>query len=94
MDDDKIWTIGSSLAAIVAAALIKKAMAKGWEIRRGSVAGIPRTEGNSWGEALVWAAISGVVIGIVRLIAEEGFAEVLERQGRTLSDKARTVASA
>lgn len=94
LDDDMKWTLASSAAAIGAATLAKNALTSRWTKRRGKVPGNPATEDNSWGEAMVWAMLSGMVVGVVRLFAQRGVAEVFTRRSGSIPDKARTQATA
>lgn len=77
-DDDLVWTVTASLAAVGAAALAKKALTKGWERSRGRVPGNPAAGDTSWNEAMAWAVVSGVVVGVSRLLAQRGVAAVFE----------------
>jgi len=81
-DDDLMWTVASSGAAIAAAMGAKKVLSKGWVKRRGKAPGNPATDETTWGEALAWAVVSGVVVGIVRLIAQRGVAFAFQKKGR------------
>lgn len=89
-DDDLLWTAVAGGAALVAATGAKKALAKSWTKRRGSVPGNPATGATSWGEALVWAVASGVVVGMARLVAQRGAAAAFARLGRQLPGAAAT----
>ncbi len=83
-DDDQLWTMAATGAAIGAAALAKKVLTKGWVKRTGKVPGNPATSETTWGEALAWAVVSGVVVGIARLAAQRGVAAAFQKGGRGL----------
>lgn len=87
-EDDKVWAIAATLASLGAAKLTKKLLSKSWEKRRGSVPGNPATDDTSWNEALVWAAVSGVAIGVARLLSQRGVAYAFEKTGNGLPAKA------
>ncbi len=81
-NDDLMWTAASSGAAILAAVGAKKVLSKGWVKRRGKAPGNPATDDTTWTEALAWALVSGVVVGVVRLVAQRGVAYAFEKKGR------------
>lgn len=92
-DEDLLWTVAASGAAIGAATLAKKALTKGWVAKRGRIPGNPATTDTTWNEALAWAVLSGVVVGVVRLLAQRGVAAAFVKSGRVPA-KARTEATA
>ena len=73
-DNDPMWNLASSIAAVAAAGLAMKVMTKAWIRARGSVPGNPARGESSWAEATAWAVASGVVVGVVRLAAQRGVA--------------------
>lgn len=79
-DDDMMWTAAASVAAIGAAQVARKLLTKTWEAKRGRVPGNPATDDTTWSEALVWAVVSGVTIGVVRLMAQRGVALAFEKK--------------
>ena len=87
-EDDLLWTVAASGSAIGAAVLAKKVLSSSWTKRRGSVPGNPATSDTSWSEALMWAMVSGVVVGIVRLLAQRGVAAAFVKAGRGLPSNA------
>lgn len=87
-EDDLLWSVAASGSAIGAAMVAKKVLGSSWTKRRGSVPGNPATSDTTWGEALAWAVVSGVVVGVVRLMAQRGVAAAFVRAGRGLPDKA------
>lgn len=89
-DDDLLWTVATTVAALGAANVAKRALTKGWVAKRGKVPGNPASPDTTWGEALSWAVISGVTIGVVRLIAQRGVAAVFQRRGGDLPEAADT----
>ncbi len=93
-DDDLLWTLASSGAAIVAAAGAKKLLTKGWVKRKGKVPGNPASSDTTWSEALTWAVISGVAVGVVRLVAQRGVALAFQQRRGDLPEAAATKPSA
>lgn len=93
-DDDLLWTLLASGAALGAARLAKEGMTKGWVRARGKVPGNPTSKETSWGEALAWAVVSGIGIGVVRLLAQAVVAAAIEKKRGSLPRDARTEATA
>lgn len=93
-EDDLLWSVAASGAAIGAAMVAKKAMTKGWVRARGKVPGNPATGDTTWSEALAWAVVSGVGVGVVRLLAQRVVAGLFERRRGGLPAKASTEATA
>ena len=83
-DDDLLWSMAARGAALGAAALAKKMLTAGWVRRQGKVPGNPATTDTSWNEALAWAVVSGVTVGVVRLLAQRGVAAAFVKSGRTI----------
>jgi hypothetical protein len=79
-EDDLAWSLASSAAAVAAVGLARRMLSRGWVAKRGKVPGNPVNGDTSWGEAMAWAAASGVVVGVVRLLAQRGVAELFQRQ--------------
>ncbi len=93
-EDDLLWSVAASGAAVLAATVAKKALTRGWIARRGKVPGNPATGETTWNEALAWAVVSGVTVGVVRLLAQRGVAAAFVKAGRTLPTAAAESASA
>lgn len=93
-DDDKMWAMAATVASLAAANLAKKTLSKSWIKRRGKVPGNPATDDTTWNEALVWAVVSGVTVGVVRLLAQRGVAYAFEAKRGSIPDKAATEPSA
>lgn len=93
-EDDLLWTLAAGGAALGSAALAKKVLTRGWEKRRGTVPGNPATSDTTWNEALAWAVMSGVVVGVVRLLAQRGVAAAFVKAGRGLPAAAGNQATA
>ena len=82
MDDqrDLAWKAVSLLAAVGAATAARKALAAGWRSATGrEVPENPADRHTPWGPALAWAAVTGAVIGLARLVADRWAAEAWER---------------
>lgn len=72
----KVWTAGSAIAAIVAAAAAKKALTTSWRAATGKnpPANPADPDVELW-EAVIWAAASGTIIGVARMLASRKAAQ-------------------
>ncbi len=70
-----LWKAVGTAAGIAAAALTRNVLTSEWQRRRGSdPPANPESPSTGWGEALVWAALTGVAIGVARMVAARGAA--------------------
>lgn len=75
MDEDRIWNGLASGAAIGAVVLTKPVIERGWRLVVGSdPPGNPAHEDVAWRDALLWAVVTGAVVGLVRLVAQRSAA--------------------
>ena len=74
------WKVASLLAALLAARAVSSLADRGW---KRAVGGDPPTNPHSadtaWGEAIVWSAISGALVGLARLVSQHGAAGAWRR---------------
>lgn len=71
MDEDKLWNGVAAGSAIAGVALTKPLVEKGWRMAFGSdPPGNPADPEVTWRDALLWAVITGAVVGIIRLFAQ------------------------
>ena len=84
-EDSIVWTVIAGAVALGAAQLAKKALNKGWSTRRGFVPGTPGDGKTSWKEAAVFAVVSGVAVGLARLVADRGVQAVKARRSGALA---------
>jgi hypothetical protein len=64
------WKIIGTASALLAAAAAQKGLSAAWKLATGDdPPTIPEDPETSWGEAIAWAAVSGAVIGLARLVA-------------------------
>jgi hypothetical protein len=81
MDDDRLWKIVGAVAAIGATVAFKPVIERVWARARGSAPpGNPADPDTAWREAITWSLVSGAVIGVARLFAQRGAAEVWRRR--------------
>lgn len=65
-----VWKIMGTAGAVAAAAMADRALHVVWHAATGNKPPtIPEDPQTNWTEALVWAAASGAVIGLARLVA-------------------------
>jgi hypothetical protein len=64
------WKILGTVSALVAAAIADRGLNLAWHGVTGTKPPtIPEDPETSWREALAWAAVSGAVLGLARLVA-------------------------
>lgn len=69
------WKVAATSSSLVAARLTVKAVTGGWrKIKRSDPPANPAAPSTTWGEAIGWAAASGVAIALARLAARRGAA--------------------
>jgi subtilisin family serine protease len=69
-DSSKVWGIFSLLAAVVAAAAARKALNASWRAATGKPPPAnPASPDVDMREALAWAAVSGTIIAVARMLA-------------------------
>jgi hypothetical protein len=70
VDEDKVWSLAVSMAAVAAVAASKPLLERSWRLAIGSEPpGNPAHQDVSWREAVLWALLTGAVVGVVRLLA-------------------------
>lgn len=72
----KIWTIYGLAATTTATILARKAMNTTWKVSTGKAP--PKNPAHpdvSFGEAVAWATLSGVAVGVARMMASRKAAE-------------------
>ena len=70
MASDRVWTAFSLVAGLGAAALTRKLLDQSWRAAAGkNPPENPADPDVSIGEAVMWAAISGTLIGVARMLA-------------------------
>lgn len=81
MDEDEgmMWAGITTVVGLGVATLARKAMARTWAKRRGSVPGNPGEDSTSWQEAALFAVLTGAAVGISRLVADRAVVEAKKR---------------
>jgi hypothetical protein len=74
------WKVTATASTLVAARLTAKAVTGGWKkVKRSDPPANPAAPTTTWGEAVGWAAASGVAIALARLAARRGAAGVWKK---------------
>ncbi len=81
MDEDEgiLWAGIAAAVGIGVATLARKATAKSWTKRRGFLPGSPGDGQTTWREAALFAAVTGVTVGLSRLAADRLVDEARKR---------------
>ncbi|MGA8257701.1 MAG: DUF4235 domain-containing protein [Nocardioides sp.] len=70
-DSSKVWSIFSTVSALAAAAATKKALDTSWRAATGKKPPAnPADPDVRLGEAVTWAATSGMFVGLARMLAQ------------------------
>lgn len=79
-DSSKVWTVFSLVAALLGATVARKALTASWQKATGKnpPANPADPDVDLW-EAVMWAAASGAVIQLVRMLASRRAAEYYAR---------------
>jgi len=79
-DSSKIWGVFSLVAALLAATGARKALTTSWKAATGKPPPAnPASPDVEMREALVWAAVSGTIIAVARMLATRRAAHYYER---------------
>lgn len=77
---ERVWKVASLVAALMGARAVASIADRGW---KRTVGGDPPTNPHSadtaWGEAIVWSALSGALVGLARLVSQHGAAGAWKR---------------
>jgi hypothetical protein len=72
----KLWSVSGLVATTAATILARKLMNAGWKVSTGKTP--PKNPAHpdvSIGEAVAWAALSGVAVGLARMVASRKAAD-------------------
>jgi Protein of unknown function (DUF4235) len=71
VDEDKVWNVVASGAAIGAVVLTKPLIERAWRLAfRAEPPGNPADQDVSWRDAILWALVTGALVGVIRLVAQ------------------------
>lgn len=71
MNEDKVWNSVATGAAVGAVALTKPLIERARRLTfRSEPPGNPAHQDVSWRDAILWALVTGALIGVIRLVAQ------------------------
>lgn len=71
VNEDKVWNAVASGAAIGAVVASRPVVERSWRAIAGSdPPGNPAHEDVAWRDAIMWAVITGAIVGLLRLLAQ------------------------
>jgi Protein of unknown function (DUF4235) len=71
VEEDRMWKAVATGAAVGAVALTRPLVERTWRQVAGSEPpGNPAHEDVAWRDAILWAVVSGAVVGLIRLVAQ------------------------
>ena len=80
MDDETAWQVVAVGSAALAGIGARQLMNSGWKlVRGGEPPENPAARSVDWPEAIAWTVVTGVVVGLMRLLAERGAATGWQR---------------
>lgn len=75
MDEERTWQMVAVGSAALAGIGARQLMNSGWKlVRRNEPPENPAARSVDWSEAIAWTVVTGVVVGLMRLVAERGAA--------------------
>ena len=75
-----LWSTFATITAAIASKSTRSGLKKGWtKVRRAQPPDNPDRPDVSWVDALLWAALSGLVVGVVRVLVQRGSASIWRR---------------
>jgi hypothetical protein len=75
VEEDKVWNAVASGAAIGAVVVSKPVLERTWRlVFRSDPPGNPAHHDVAWRDALLWALITGALVGVIRLVAQRAAA--------------------
>jgi Protein of unknown function (DUF4235) len=76
----RLWTVFSLVSALIGAALAKKALDTGWKAATGKhPPENPADPDVGFGEAVLWASITGAAVALARMVAQRRAAHYYAR---------------
>jgi len=79
-DSSKVWTVFSLVAGLGAAAVTRKLLDRSWKAAAGkNPPENPADPDVSFGEAVLWASITGAAVALARMVAQRRAANYYTR---------------
>jgi hypothetical protein len=79
-DSSKVWTLFSLVAGLGAAAVTRKLLDRSWKVAAGkNPPENPADPDVGFGEAVLWASITGAAVALARMVAQRRAASYYQR---------------
>jgi hypothetical protein len=79
-DSSKVWTVMSLVAGLGAAAVMRKLLDRSWKAAAGkNPPENPADPDVSFGEAVLWASVTGAAVALARMLAQRRAASYYTR---------------
>ncbi|MFZ0390508.1 MAG: DUF4235 domain-containing protein [Calditrichia bacterium] len=73
ISEKKMWQLVGAGSALLAGMAVKKVLGAGWQkVMDEEPPKNPASRSTSWGDAVLWTAATGVVIGVAKMLARRG----------------------
>lgn len=70
-----VWKLAATGAAVVAGVAVRNLLMSAWRgIAKNDPPNNPADPATSWGEAILWTAVTGLAVGVARMVASRGAA--------------------
>jgi cyanate permease len=80
-----VWKLAGTGAAVVAGIAVRNVLMSAWRaVMKNEPPANPADPATAWGEALAWAAATGLAVGVARMIASRGAAAGWQKATGTL----------
>lgn len=76
MNEERTWKIFATVVGIVSAITARRVLNQYWSKRKGAKPGNTANDDTAWRDAVLFAAMSGVGVGLARIVADRAAAEV------------------
>ena len=88
-----VWKLAAGGAAVVAGIAVRNVLMATWRaVMKNEPPNNPADPATSWGEALAWTAVTGLAVGIARMVASRGAAAGWQRATGSLPPGLQDVA--
>lgn len=70
-----VWKLAATGAAVIAGIAVRNLLMSAWRgVMKNDPPNNPADPATSWGEALLWTAVTGLAVGVARMVASRGAA--------------------
>ncbi len=75
VNEERLWKLVATAVGVGIAMLVRRALKATWTRRAGGTPDNPADDDTTWRDAVVFAAISGIAVGVARLLSDRATAE-------------------